>query len=68
MTDNTKGNVVISEGVTAKGTLTAPGLIEVGGMVEGNAVAHFPFFAHCFCRGISPLACFGLHIKPRQFR
>ena len=40
MSESTKGNLLIGSGVIAKGSLTAPGLIEVDGTVEGVINAH----------------------------
>ncbi len=40
MSENTKGNLLIGAGVIAKGSITAPGLIEVDGTVEGVINAH----------------------------
>jgi cytoskeletal protein CcmA (bactofilin family) len=39
MDENAKGNLYIGAGVTANGTISAPGLIEVNGTVEGTLTA-----------------------------
>jgi cytoskeletal protein CcmA (bactofilin family) len=35
MSDNKRGDLLIGAGVVAKGTMTAPGLVEVDGSVDG---------------------------------
>lgn len=39
MDENVKGDLFIGAGVTANGTISAPGLIEVDGTVEGTLTA-----------------------------
>ena len=47
MSENNRGDLLIGSGVVAKGTMTAPGLIEVDGTVDGILRAK----AQYSCRG-----------------